>query len=140
MRKQGEITVFLAMILLSMCALLCGIVESVRTAGARCYLRTAVNASMDSLMAQYHRELWEEYRILGLEHRGNASLETEFAAFLSPYLEAGNWYPMELKTVAIREIAGLTQGAGSYMEQAILDYMRYGLVGVLWDALDEEGQ
>ena len=25
------------------------------------------------------------------------------------------------------------------MEQAILDYMRYGLVGVLWDALDEEG-
>ena len=139
MRKQGEITVFLAMILLSMCALLCGIVESVRTAGARCYLRTAVNASMDSLMAQYHRELWEEYRILGLEHRGNASLETEFAAFLSPYLEAGNWYPMELKTVAIREIAGLTQGAGSYMEQAILDYMRYGLVGVLWDALDEEG-
>ena len=69
MRKRGEITVFLAMILLSMCALLCGIAESVRTAGARQFLRTAVNASADSLMAQYHRGLWETYRILGLEHR-----------------------------------------------------------------------
>ena len=59
MRKRGEITVFLAMILLSMCALLCGIAESVRTAGARQFLRTAVNASADSLMAQYHRGLWE---------------------------------------------------------------------------------
>ena len=72
MRRRGEITVFLAMILLSMCALLCGIAESVRTAGARQFLRTAVNASADSLMAQYHRGLWETYRILGLEHRGES--------------------------------------------------------------------
>ena len=33
MQERGEITVFLAMVLLSMCALLCGIVESLRTAG-----------------------------------------------------------------------------------------------------------
>ena len=55
MGEKGEITVFLAMILVSVCALLCGMAESVRTAGARCYLRMAVDSSMDSLMAQYHR-------------------------------------------------------------------------------------
>ena len=38
MGEKGEITVFLAMILVSVCALLCGMAESVRTAGARCYL------------------------------------------------------------------------------------------------------
>lgn len=55
MCRKGEITVFLAMILFSVCALLCVIVESARTAGARCYLRMAVDSSADSLMAQYHR-------------------------------------------------------------------------------------
>ena len=59
MRERGEITVFLAMILLSMCALLCGIVESVRTAGGRYLLRTAMDSSMGSLLAQYHQGLWE---------------------------------------------------------------------------------
>ena len=43
MCRKGEITVFLAMILFSVCALLCVIVESARTAGSRCYLRMAVN-------------------------------------------------------------------------------------------------
>lgn len=35
MRKRGEITVFLTMILVCVWALLCGLVESARTAGAR---------------------------------------------------------------------------------------------------------
>ena len=35
MDRKGEITIFLAMILVSVCALLCGLAESVRTAGAR---------------------------------------------------------------------------------------------------------
>ena len=139
MRKRGEITVFLAMILLSMCALLCGIAESVRTAGARQFLRTAVNASADSLIAQYHRGLWETYRILGLEHRGKESLEAEMAGFLTPYFEAENWYPMELNEVRLRDMTGLTEGNGRYMEQEILEYMQYGLIGVLWDELDESG-
>ncbi len=139
MRARGEITVFLAMILLSMCAVLCAAAESVRTAGARCYLRTAVDASMDSLMAQYHRGLWEKYRIFGLEHRGRESLERELAGFLTPYLTAQNWYPMEVSQVRNRDVVGLTEGGGRYMEQEILDYMKYGLIGVLWDAMDEEG-
>ena len=60
MCRKGEITVFLAMILFSVCSLLCVVVESARTAGARCYLRMAVDSSADSLMAQYHRELWDK--------------------------------------------------------------------------------
>ena len=61
------------------------IVESARTAGARCYLRMAVNSSTDSLMAQYHRELWNKYRILGLEYDKAETLEKEFREFMRPY-------------------------------------------------------
>ena len=70
MEKRGEITVFLTLIFLSICSLLCGLAESARTAGARYYARQALNAAADSLMAQYHRGLWENYRIFGLEYRG----------------------------------------------------------------------
>ena len=45
MSERGEITLFLAMILISVSALLCVIVESARTAGARCYLRMAVDSA-----------------------------------------------------------------------------------------------
>ena len=73
-RTQGEITVFLGMILLCVWALLCGLTESARTAGARCYLRHGLNSAMDSLMSQYHRKLWQQYRILGLEYGQNGEL------------------------------------------------------------------
>ncbi|MGN0373362.1 MAG: DUF5702 domain-containing protein [Enterocloster sp.] len=137
MRRRGEITVFLAMILVSICALLCGIAESARTAGARCFLRMAMDSSMDSLMAQYHRELWDRYRILGLEFTDREMLEGEIKQFLQPYIEAQNWYPMDIRSAELSDMVLLTEGEGHYLEQEILDYMKYGLVGAVWDEMDE---
>lgn len=139
MGEKGEITVFLAMILVSVCALLCGMAESVRTAGARCYLRMAVDSSMDSLMAQYHRELWKQYRILGLEYDSPQTLEWELGEFLTPYMNAQNWYPMKISCTEAKDIIALTEGEGRYLEQEILDYMKYGLLDTDWDELDESG-
>lgn len=139
MDRKGEITIFLAMILVSVCALLCGLAESVRTAGARCYLRMAADSAVDSLMAQYHRELWDRYRILGLEYDSQDTLENELEGFLTPYMEAGNWYPMKLSKVRAEDIITLTEGDGRYLEQEILDYMKYGLFDTDWDELDEAG-
>ena len=133
MDRKGEITIFLAMILVSVCALLCGLAESVRTAGARCYLRMAADSAVDSLMAQYHRELWDRYRILGLEYDSQDTLENELEGFLTPYMEAGNWYPMKLSKVRTEDIITLTEGGGRYLEQEILDYMKYGLFDTDWE-------
>lgn len=139
MSWKGEITVFLAMILVSVSALLCTVVESARTAGARCYMRMAVDSSMDSLMAQYHRGLWKGYRILGLEYDSVQTLEQEMRRFLEPYGGAVNWYPMRTDDIAIKDTVSLTQGEGRYMEQEILDYMKYGLFDTQWDEMDQEG-
>lgn len=136
-RTQGEITVFLGMILLCVWALLCGLTESARTAGARCYLRHGLNSAMDSLMSQYHRKLWQQYRILGLEYGQNGELEQEFEEFLQPYLEADNWYPFELEAVETPEIKPLTGENGKILERQITDYMKYGLLGAVWDELTE---
>lgn len=87
MREKGEVTVFLAMILVMIMTLLLVMAESARTAGQRLYLRVASNSAMESLMAQYHRSLWNEYRILGLETDSKGLLEEEFKGFLEPYME-----------------------------------------------------
>lgn len=139
MDRKGEITVFLAMILVSICSLLCVMAESVRTAGARCYLRMGVDSAADSLMAQYHRELWKKYRILGLEFDSPDTLEREAKEFLSPYMSGRNWYPMKIARMESEDVTVLTEGNGRYMEQEILDYMKYGLIDTNWEELDEAG-
>lgn len=136
-RTRGEITIFLGLILLSVWALLCGLAESARTAAARYYLRHGMNSAMDSLMSQYHRELWEQYRILGLEYGQNGELEREFEGFLKPYLEADNWYPMELVKVEPPAIVSLTDEGGAILERQVTDYMRYGLLSAVWDEVTE---
>ena len=94
---SGQITVFLSLILICVCGLICGLLESARTAGAKCFLQTAAYSSMDSLFSQYHRKLWEEYRILGLEHFSEEAAEEEFSGFLQLYLEQENWFPFSVE-------------------------------------------
>lgn len=136
---SGQITVFLSLILICVCGLICGLLESVRTAGAQHFLRTAVYSSMDSLFSQYHRELWKNYRILGLEHFSEEAITREFAGFLQPYLDQENWYPFSVENCRINDRKVLTDDSGKYFEQEILDYMRYGIWTKEWgeeDALE----
>ena len=85
----GQITVFVSMILMLLFAFLCVLMESARTAGARWYLQMAASSSMDSVFSQYHRQLWDRYRLLFAEYETGAEMEADFAGFLLPYLETG---------------------------------------------------
>ena len=105
---SGQVTVFLSLILICVCGLICGLLESARTAGARCYLQTAAGSSMDSLFSQYHRKLWEEYRIFGLEHFEQETAAEEFSGFLQPYLEQENWYPFSIENCQVKDRKVLT--------------------------------
>ena len=55
MQKSGQITVFLSLALLCIFSLMCGLIESARMAGARCYLKLAADSAMDSVFSEYHR-------------------------------------------------------------------------------------
>lgn len=138
MNRNGEITVFLTLIFLSICSLLCVLAESARTAGARYYARQALNSSMDSLFAQYHLELWERYQVLGLEYQQEEDLETEFQGFLETYLKADNWYPYKDHQVNLTELVNLTDQGGAGMRSQVLSYMTYGLLDL--DLEDAQGQ
>ncbi len=131
---SGQITVFISMNLMILFAFLCVLMESARTAGARWYLQMAASSAMDSVFSQYHRELWDRYRLLFAEYESPEEIGQDFAGFLLPYLETKNWYPMALEQTAAEEIVRATDGHGAYLEKEILDYMKYGV----WK-LDFEG-
>ena len=135
-RVSGQITVFLSLILICVCGLLCGLLESARTAAARCYVEIAACSAMDSLFSQFHRALWEEYRIFGLEHFEEQELEEEFAAFFQAYADQENWYPFVLEDTQVQERQLLTEGAGTYFLQEIVDYMKYGIWTKEWSETD----
>ncbi len=149
MKWKGQISVFLSLILICVCGLLCGLLESARTAGARCYLQMAAHSAMDSLFSQYHRGLWEQYRIFGLEHLEEEDVAEEFSAFLKPYLEQENWYPFEQEDCYVTARQVLTDDQGGYLEKEIMEYMKYGIWTKEWTgdsagealkALTEAGQ
>ena len=137
--KRGEITVFLSMCLMCVFALICVMIEGARTAGSRFYFQVAVNGSLDTLFSQYHRELWKQYRILGLYYESEMDLTERLETYVEKYLSVENWYPIQLGSVDIEDCITLTDQGGDFLTQEILDYMRYGI----WDSLDlkpEEGE
>lgn len=149
LKWRGQISVFLSLILVCVCGLLCGLLESARTAGARCYLQMAAHSAMDSLFSQYHRGLWEQYRIFGLEHLEEEDAAEEFSKFLKPYLEQENWYPFKQEDCYVTARQVLTDDQGEHLEKEIMEYMKYGIWTKEWTgdsagealkALTEAGQ
>ena len=139
MRKSGGITVFLSLCILCVSALICVMVEGARTAGSRYYFQVAVNASLDTLFSQYHRELWSQYRILGLQYQSEEDVINRLESYMEPYLKTENWYPMVLETVELQDVKRLTDQNGNFLVQEILEYMKYGI----WNQLElnpEQGE
>ncbi len=141
-RVCGHVTVFISMVMMCIFALFCVLVESARTAGARWYLETAAGSVMDSVFSQYHRELWDTYRLLFAEYEDEEELEKDFEKYFLPYLETANWYPIAYESSQVDMWHTVTDDNGAYLEQEILDYMKYGVwkmdfdiitVDQLWD-------
>jgi len=130
---RGEISVFLSLILVCILSLFLGLVESARTAGARLYLEMAANSSMDSVMSQYNRNLWDMYHLLFLETESERAVEESFSSYLDFYLGQENLYPMKITDVEVCNVERMTDEAGIPLEREILSYVMYRLPDVAAD-------
>lgn len=129
--KAAEISVFLSLITAIIAAMLLLILESARIQGSRLYMTVAANSSIDSLFSQYHRKLWDEYRMLGLEHYATDQLSDEMSDFIKPYFEADNMYPMKLEEISVKDMRLLTEDNAEHYEKEIIDYMHYGIAAAV---------
>lgn len=136
---DGQITVFFSLIMMCMFAFFCVLLESARTAGARWYLQTAASSAMDLVFSQYHRKLWDTYRVLFAEYDTPEDVTDAFGGFILPYLEMENWYPIQYTGAQAEEIIRATEGQGVYFEKEVLDYMKFGIWHMDFDADTVQG-
>lgn len=134
MRKSGQITVFLSLALLCIFSLMCGLIESARTAGARCYLKLAADSAMDSVFSEYHREVWDQYRLFLLESGDTEELQTVWKEYMGPYMDTSGWYSMEVESADAIQKVFITDDGGEHLNQEILDYMKFGIFQDIPDA------
>ncbi len=130
-RADASVTVFLALSFALIAGLVLGITEISRTAAHRYYMQVALNGGMESLFSQYHRPLWENYRIFGLEYRDEGDLQEELYDFMEPYLKNRDLFPSGLSEDHLDFYGHRHLSEDTVFETEILDYMKYGLVDQL---------
>lgn len=121
-------TVFLTLILLSVMAVSAALYESVRAAGCRWYLRTAADSAAESLMAGYHRCLWDNYRVFGCYAPDKKALTSKMRCYADAYREAAAWYSIDEQGVTAEPLCYLTDSGGKYLRSQIQAYMTPGIL------------
>ena len=134
MKKSGSVTVFICLIFVCISALICGLLESARTSGSRFYLQVAGDSAIDSLFSRYHRKLWENYRIFGLESTSDENIKDMMLLYMEPYIKNSGMYRIKDPHVSLNKKIYLNDNGGMYLEQEIIDYMSLGTFESIFDS------
>ncbi len=123
---------------MTMFALILTCIEGARTAGSSYYYQVALNASLDTLFSQYHKELWERYRIFGLQYSSDDDLISRTGSYVDKYLGTKNWYPINNSGYKLRNVEKLTDKGGDLFAGEAVEYMRFAELGNLIFSPGEE--
>ncbi|WP_434310588.1 DUF5702 domain-containing protein [Hominifimenecus sp. rT4P-3] len=145
MKRSGQITVFLCLILIVILSLFCACLESARGAGLQYRLRLIADSSLQSVFAGYDRILWEKYQLLFCPagDRAGSRIREEMLRFAQNAVEdpAGpsglDWTAPEVKDIQISDLIFATDQNGAVFEKAVLDYMKAGAVPILYGELQK---
>ena len=138
MKKSGSVTIFVCLIFICISALICGLLESARTSGARLYLQTAGDSAIDSLFSRYHRALWDNYKILALESESDENISELMLSYMQPYIENSGMYRIQNPQIKLNKKIGLSDNGGMYLEQEIIDYMSLGVFESVFDGSPDD--
>ena len=135
MKKRGEITVFLSLVVVCILSLCMGLLESARTAGSRLYAQMAAESAVSSVMSQYNRNLWDVYHLLFLETESEEAVEQSFSKYMDFYCDQENFYPMKLEEVRMVKGNSIIEKGGKWLEDGAVSYVNYQLPDVAEDLL-----
>ena len=144
-RKQsGYITVYLTLTFAIILSLLLALVEGAAMGAARLQAELVADLGMDSIFAEYHRELFSQYGLLFMDDsygtkKGSLSkVEKHLSEYMSYNLNpekglmvapGSNWIGLENIYLEIEEAALATDDAGAVWKAQAVDYVksRYGM-------------
>lgn len=136
---------FFSLVLTLIIALTGVSLESARSSGMHMRLRLAADASLESVFAEYDDALWGTYHLL-FRSAGDRSGETLKGRMLSyandtlgdsENLFGGypDWFTLEPLSADVSDIVYVTDQNGAVFEDAVLDYMKGGIIRILLEEM-----
>lgn len=129
MVKRGSITVFLALILSLVTALVCTGIESVRMAAARIQILNGADIGLYSLFGQFDREMLKDYDLFLLDGScGDGSLDLasvydNFSSYMKPVLKQ-NSQKLSVVQGGFSAYRLLTDEGGEPFYNQVVQYMK----------------
>ncbi len=123
-RLKAEVTVFLSLLLMLLIAFIGVLIDSSAVNVSKSYARGESDRAIESVFAEYHQELMNEFGIFGVE----ATYETG-NYYTGNLIERLQFYGSESVTWEITQLQLLTDQNGAAFEEQILAYMnqKYGI-------------
>ncbi|MCM1121123.1 MAG: DUF5702 domain-containing protein [Eubacterium sp.] len=146
--RKGYITVFLTLSLTLILSLVFTVIEGARISAIRMKFECVADIGMNSILAEYHRELLEQYDLLfvdmsyGGNHADIGNTEEHLRNYMQKNLSSENvrgvfggirdFLAMEAEGVQIQQYSIASDGRGEVLKRQVTDYMSdYPLGAVL---------
>lgn len=143
-RECGYLTVYLSLVFAIILSLLLALVEGAAMGAARLQAELVADLGLDSVFAEYHRELFHQYGLFFIDDsygtgKGSISkVEKQLEDYMSYNLNPGkglalapgsNWVSLENTYLEIEEAAFATDNMGEVWKAQAIDYMKskYGM-------------
>lgn len=145
-RKNGSITLFLALVLTLLFSLCFSLLEAARVQGFRELAARKLLLNLESVFGRYNPDLWDQYGLLFLDS-GNELGELDVALLEGRGMEeaelaqrGAGFYRMAMKDLQVTEYALATDGGGAVFEKqacaAIQAQLAAGAAELIKEKLD----
>lgn len=137
---SGYLTVFLALSLTIILSLCLTLIQGARTAGVRMLAECVMDIGMNSILAEYHRELLNQYDVLFIDTSYGTEVPSyhETEEHLKNYMEQNvtyddlfltqqyaDLYEAEIENVNINRVSVATDEKGKVFRQQAVEYMEH---------------
>lgn len=150
--RKGYITVFLTLSLTLILSLVFTVIEGARISAIRMKFECVADIGMNSILAEYHRELLEQYDLLfvDMSYGGNNANIGNTESHLRSYMQK-NLHPetargryggvrdflaMEVDSVHIVQYSIASDGQGEVLKRQVTDYMSDYPVGAILEKIE----
>ncbi len=135
---RGYLTVYLALAMAAVLSLILALIMGVRRNTVRCEAEIAYDNSMQSVLAEYHREMWKKYDLLyidtsyGSDEPDRGKTAAHIMDYMNENLPDEGIIGMKLRDVEISEVSVPTDEDGRVFRQQVITAMRemYGIAEV----------
>ncbi len=148
--RRGYITVFLSLSLTLILSLVFTVIEGARISAIRMKFECVTDIGMNSVLAEYHRELLKQYDLLFVDtsycgaHPSIANTEGHLRNYMQKNLEPGegnrmlgskDFLAMNVELAKILEFSVASDGGGAVLKRQVTDYMNDYPIGAVLDKI-----